>query len=256
MQGNIRAGADNPMMNNHLDPNKQLHVNYINKNVRDLVYYKKDEPLIWVTGHPRSGTTLMRAMLDAHPSVRCGEETHIIPRILGLHGGMQKSSHQMSRLTEANINQDVIDNAVGAYVMMVIAQHGEPADRLCNKDPLTLTDSAMIRRIFPESKFIFMIRDGRAVVHSVITRKVSIQGFERGSYSGGLKSWNNMMTRLYKNCQDLGPDVCLPVYYEQLVLHPREQMERVLHFMELDWDDIVLRHEETIGKTGGVSLSK
>ena len=31
---------------------------------------------------PRSGTTLMRAILDVHPDVRCGEETRVIPRVL------------------------------------------------------------------------------------------------------------------------------------------------------------------------------
>ena len=29
-----------------------------------------------------SGTTLMRAMLDAHKDVRCGEETRVVPRLL------------------------------------------------------------------------------------------------------------------------------------------------------------------------------
>ena len=32
-------------------------------------------PIVFIGGSPRSGTTLMRVMLDAHPSVRCGEET-------------------------------------------------------------------------------------------------------------------------------------------------------------------------------------
>lgn len=42
-------------------------------------------------GVPRSGTTLMRAMLDAHPDVRCGEETRVIPRILGLQAQWKRS---------------------------------------------------------------------------------------------------------------------------------------------------------------------
>ena len=45
-------------------------------------YNSQSHPLIMVGGHPRSGTTLMRAMLDAHPSVRCGEETRILPKMI------------------------------------------------------------------------------------------------------------------------------------------------------------------------------
>ena len=49
------------------------------------VWYNGSADLIWVGGCPRSGTTLSRAMLDAHPDIRCGEETHIIPLILDFH---------------------------------------------------------------------------------------------------------------------------------------------------------------------------
>ena len=45
-------------------------------------YNSESHPLVFIGGHPRSGTTLMRAMLDAHMKVRCGEESRIIPRIV------------------------------------------------------------------------------------------------------------------------------------------------------------------------------
>ena len=48
--------------------------------------YDRNSPIIFIGGVPRSGTTLMRAMLDAHPEVRCGEETRVVPRILQVRG--------------------------------------------------------------------------------------------------------------------------------------------------------------------------
>ena len=45
-------------------------------------YNSQTHPFIFIGGHPRSGTTLVRAMLDSHNKIRCGEETRIIPRIL------------------------------------------------------------------------------------------------------------------------------------------------------------------------------
>lgn len=53
--------------------------NYEQSNTRDN---HSNEPLIFIGGVPRSGTTLMRAMLDAHPDIRCGEETRILPRLV------------------------------------------------------------------------------------------------------------------------------------------------------------------------------
>lgn len=68
----------------------------------------------------------------------------------------------------------VLDAAVAAFCLEVIARHGDPAPRLCNKDPLTLKSATYLSEIFPNSKFIFMVRDGRATVHSIISRKVNI----------------------------------------------------------------------------------
>uniref|UniRef100_A0A914CV30 Protein-tyrosine sulfotransferase n=1 Tax=Acrobeloides nanus TaxID=290746 RepID=A0A914CV30_9BILA len=58
-------------------------------------------------GIPRSGTTLMRAMMDAHPMIRCGEETRVIPRILALRSQWKKSEKEWKRLQEAGVDDHV-----------------------------------------------------------------------------------------------------------------------------------------------------
>ena len=220
----------------------------------DLVHYRRETPLIWIGGVPRSGTTLMRAMLDAHEDVRCGEETRVIPRVLGMHAGMTKSELEMTRLKEAHIDENVLNSALGAYILSIIALHGEPASRLCNKDPFTLRSMSRLSTIFPNSKYLLMIRDGRATAHSIISRKVTIKGFDIKTYRGALKDWNRAIESMYNECQKAGEDTCLPVHYEQLVLHPESQMRRISEFLDLPWDENVLHHEKMVG--GEVSLSK
>ncbi|KAM5238914.1 LOW QUALITY PROTEIN: protein-tyrosine sulfotransferase 2 [Ctenodactylus gundi] len=217
--------------------------------------YGKATPLIFVGGVPRSGTTLMRAMLDAHPEVRCGEETRIIPRVLAMRQAWSKSSREKLRLDEAGVT-DEDDAAMQAFILEVIAKHGEPARVLCNKDPFTLKSSVYLARLFPNSKFLLMVRDGRASVHSMITRKVTIAGFDLSSYRDCLTKWNKAIEVMHAQCVELGRDRCLPVYYEQLVLHPRRSLQAVLDFLGIAWSDSVLHHEDLIGKPGGVSLSK
>ncbi|CAN7944210.1 unnamed protein product [Ixodes pacificus] len=217
--------------------------------------YNNDMPLIFIGGMPRSGTTLVRVLLDAHPDVRCGEETRVIPRLLSLKQQWVKNPTEMHRLLEGGITDEVLDAAMSAFILEVIVRHGKPAPRLCNKDPFTLRAAVYLHRLFPRAKFLLMIRDGRAVVHSIITRKVTITGYDLSDYRQCLKRWNAAMTSMYAQCQQLGPGLCLPVYYEQLVLHPRAWMQRILAFLEVPWNDSVLHHEQLINQSG-IALSK
>lgn len=132
---------------------------------------------------------------------RCGQETRVIPRILQMRTHWLKSERENVRLVEAGISKEVsnlnsklylykflsscmyetsfslifiqvMDSAIAAFCLEVIARHGEPAPRLCNKDPLTLKMGSYVLELFPNAKFLFMVRDGRATVHSIISRKV------------------------------------------------------------------------------------
>uniref|UniRef100_A0A7E4VSY5 Protein-tyrosine sulfotransferase n=1 Tax=Panagrellus redivivus TaxID=6233 RepID=A0A7E4VSY5_PANRE len=216
--------------------------------------YNAQSPFIFIGGIPRSGTTLMRAMLDAHPDIRCGEETRVIPRILALRAQWKKSEREWKRLQEAGVGDSVINAAISSFIVQVIAGHGAPAPRLCNKDPFTLKSTVYLTELFPNSKFILMLRDGRATVHSIISRQVTITGFDLNDFRQCLTKWNAGISVMYDQCQSVGSDRCLMVHYEQLVLHPEKEMRKLLNFLDIPFNDSVLHHEALIGKD--ISLSK
>ncbi|XP_017010772.2 protein-tyrosine sulfotransferase isoform X1 [Drosophila takahashii] len=229
---------------------------YLTDDNQRVYSYNREMPLIFIGGVPRSGTTLMRAMLDAHPDVRCGQETRVIPRILQLRSHWLKSEKESLRLQEAGITKEVMNSAIAQFCLEIIAKHGEPAPRLCNKDPLTLKMGSYVIELFPNAKFLFMVRDGRATVHSIISRKVTITGFDLSSYRQCMQKWNHAIEVMHEQCRDIGKDRCMMVYYEQLVLHPEEWMRKILKFLDVPWNDAVLHHEEFINKPNGVPLSK
>ncbi|EGT45552.1 hypothetical protein CAEBREN_13290 [Caenorhabditis brenneri] len=216
------------------------------------VGYNRSSPFIFIGGVPRSGTTLMRAMLDAHPEVRCGEETRVIPRVLNLRSQWKKSEKEWNRLQQAGVTGEVINNAVSAFIMEIIVGHGDRAPRLCNKDPFTMKSAIYLNELFPNAKYLLMIRDGRATVNSIISRKVTITGFDLNDFRQCMTKWNAAIQIMVDQCEQVGPN-CMKVYYEQLVLHPEAQMRKISEFLDIPWDEKVLHHEQLIGKD--ISLS-
>ncbi len=212
------------------------------------------ESIIFVGGVPRSGTTLARAMLDAHPDIRCGEETRVLPRIMSMRSKWSKSPKESGRLAAAGLGEAVLDQATKLFIDHIIKNHGEPAPHLCNKDPLLLNYMTELRRLYRRSKFILMIRDGRAVAHSIVVRNITISGVNNKDHVSAALFWNRSVQRMYADCRTLGQEVCMTVRYEQLVAHPRAILEGVLTFLDIRWHDNVLHHQDFINN--GVSVSR
>jgi protein-tyrosine sulfotransferase len=122
---------------------------YLDSKSNQSHLYNSKLPLIFIGGVPRSGTTLMRAMLDAHPEVRCGQETRVIPRILNFLANWLSSEKEHKRLEEAGVSKSVLEIAVAQFCLAIIINHGNAAPRLCNKDPLTLKHGVMLKDLFP-----------------------------------------------------------------------------------------------------------
>ena len=211
--------------------------------------------VIFVGGCPRSGTTLARVLLDAHPDIRCGEETHIIPRVFALYNWMVNLARLERQGAESPDDSETkaVFQATRAFTAKIIAGHGAPAKYLCNKDPLLLQEMKSLARMFPKSKFLLMVRDGRGVTHSIVSRNITISGVNITDYLSTALFWNKLMQTMTEDCSQL-LDKCMTVFYEKLVRDPSGQMKEVLRFLDIPWHDDVLRHHELIGSE--VILSK
>ncbi|KAH8877472.1 Protein-tyrosine sulfotransferase A [Schistosoma japonicum] len=117
----------------------------------------KPRQIIFIGGYPRSGTTLMRVLLDVHPMIRCGPETRVIPKILDFRREWSVG-RESERLKAAGLYPDVIDSAVRSFILSLIINAGETSPVLCNKDPLSFIHLEYMAKIFPDAKFIHMVQ--------------------------------------------------------------------------------------------------
>ncbi|TPP61633.1 hypothetical protein FGIG_11037 [Fasciola gigantica] len=58
---------------------------------------------------------------------------------------------------------------------------------------------------------------------------------------------------MIQDCAKLGPNRCIHVRYESLIQHTEQEMRRVLDFLEIPWDPIVLHHEQIKDQLTGLN---
>ncbi|KAF7257321.1 hypothetical protein EG68_05148 [Paragonimus skrjabini miyazakii] len=197
--------------------------------------------LIFVGGHPSSaGTGLMRVMLDAHPMIRCGAEPLVTFDLLKIRHSKNDQWKRVAK--EAGVYPEVYDHAVAAFILKVIEEMGPSAKYLCHKEPVTTPYFKYLAFLFPKSKFVHMLRDGRGVVASSIARHL-ISGGKGNETERALRQWETMVKTIMKDCNSIGLDRCITIRYEKLVLESELEMKRLFKFLHIPWDPIVLRHE-------------
>lgn len=108
---------------------------------------------------------------------------------------------------------------------------------------------------FPNAKFIYIIRDGRDVAHSIFLRTKDGPNKVVRDNVRFLKYWNMFNQEAYAACQSMGNKYCYKVRYEELVSITQPIMSHLLNFLGLNWVDDMLHHDEYI-KNSKLSISK
>lgn len=187
---------------------------------------------VFVVGFPRSGTTLLEQMLDAHPSLQSMDER---PFFQILADRLQSTAGSRVPGDLGRLDQRRCDELRQTYLAMADATVSRrPGTRLVDKNPLNMLWLPMIYRLFPHAKFILAIRHPCDVVMSCYQQNFfapalaaasrSIESLAR-NYVAAMESWLH-------HSRVMQPDV-LVSRYEDLVIDPEGQLQRIAAFLEV-----------------------
>ena len=110
---------------------------------------------VFVVGFPRSGTTLLEQMLDAHPDFRSMDErAYIHDLIEGMEITGQRYPADLANLTPSEANQ--LRAVYFRRVAQIVPDLGR--HRLVDKNPLNMLCLPMIVRLFPQARIILCLR--------------------------------------------------------------------------------------------------
>jgi hypothetical protein len=214
-------------------------------------------PAAFVVGVPRSGTTLLRLMLDAHPELAIPPETYFVPELIEAcdagrldHAGVVAELTAHPRWSDFDVSADELAErlprrgpvdagvALRAFYGAYAAHHGKR--RWGDKTPVYLRHMRAIQTILPEARFVHVVRDGRDVALSVTGLL-----FGPDSVVEAARRWDRKIRRARR----AAPKVAhyLEVRYEELVVDTEPALRHVCQFLELDWDEQMLEYHRSAG---------
>jgi len=224
---------------------------------------------VFVGGCPRSGTTLLRAMLDAHPDLAIPGETRILVdgfRCRARWGDLEDAENRrrvalwvagrkVARARRLTDDTDklvermvaappTIGSVLSAGFQLYAEERGKP--RWGDKRPSLVLNLDAVFAMFPEAQYVNLVRDPRAVVAS-IRRVGRQQGWTSRGLAGGADKWERSQRAAERWRRRLRSDQFHELRYEDLVADPADTVQRLAAFLELDRAglDAMLHHHET-----------
>jgi hypothetical protein len=183
-------------------------------------------PPIFVIGSPRSGTTLLRLVLDSHPRISCGEETHFLRSLEAIVGRDWPlvASYGLPRTWWLSQVRDLY----GEFQSAVLAASGKA--RWAEKDPTYTLHLDFIEELFPDALYVHLLRDGHDVVASFRDR----WGY-RSAARAARTEWARYVQAALLLGARLGESRFLEMRYEQLVAAPEQECRRLFAFLGEAW---------------------
>jgi hypothetical protein len=232
-------------------------------------------PFVFIVGCARSGTTLLQRLLNAHPQLAIIHETHwipiffrdrvgltpeglvtpeLIPRLLEhvrfrkRFGKVGIGPKEMNGLLGAGVPVPFADFVSGLFDLYGRAQ-GKPL--VGDKTPRYVQNMHLLHGLWPQARFLHLIRDGRDVCLSAVNWKeraeALTQRFSTWSRHPVTTAavWWKWRVRLGREAGEmLGPQLYTELRYESLVARPAEECTRLCAFFGVPYDDAMLRFHE------------
>lgn len=225
---------------------------------------------VFVIGCPRSGTSVLFALLRRHPELRGLEhEGHVL---WNRHQHPRRRGWSSDRCTA-----DDVRPGEAAYLYGAIAEISG-GERFIDKTPKNVLRLPYLARLFPGASFVFVARSGRSTVSSLIegwTRRAGVsyrlpQRLRLRDYQGRL--WNYILTPGWReldgttiadvaahqyvqsneialeDAPSLPAGAFIEVRYEDLVAAPSEVARSLLSRLELEPHRDVLDMAENLGE--------
>jgi tetratricopeptide (TPR) repeat protein len=200
-----------------------------------------------LTGHPRSGTTLIEQVLDSHDEVISADEFDVFARWVSMPIIRRFPPTMPLRTILEHVPAKVLQMARAKYWEQTEAIFAEPIGErmLIDKNPGMMIMLPAVNWAFPEMKMLIALRDPRDVVLSCFMQKVPLTPISSKWLTlTDAADYYACVMRTWLKVRELTSGNWLEFRYEDVVADLEREARRILEFLGLPWDDKVLKFYE------------
>jgi tetratricopeptide (TPR) repeat protein len=197
---------------------------------------------VFLFGFARSGTTLLEQILASHPEIDALEER---PTLYDTEIEFSHTAGGIERL--ARIHDRELDKYREAYWMRARNFDGAPDGKVfIDKFPMNSQHVPLIRKLFPEAKILFALRDPRDVVLSCFRRAflLNVAMYEFTTIERTAHYYDAVMSGMALYRDRLALDLHT-VRYEALVNDFEAETRAVCAFLGLQWTSDLIKFADT-----------
>jgi hypothetical protein len=197
----------------------------------------------------RSGTTLLRVMLDRHSQLAVPDETYFVPQLADRHLRRVEAEtflDDVQRVVEWDLPLDrlrarvrdgmPVGEAIGAVYALYAEEQGKP--RWGDKTPMYMQNLRLLDRLFPDARYIHLIRDGRDAALSFLAMPNGIMTetwMQPSSAADFACQWRTEVAAARSLGRRVGSRY-LEVRYEDVVEDAEVVLRRVCTFAGLEYE--------------------
>jgi hypothetical protein len=202
-------------------------------------------PAPFVVGVGRSGTTLLRLMLDAHPELAIGPETQFVPDLIHVDDPVEAIIGSRTwddfRLDPDEFARRASDQELAGVLRSFYSLYAESQgkSRWGEKTPGYVKNMDSIATVLPEARFIHLLRDGRDVA---LSRRARRMGADK-PMAKTANLWKRRIEDARVQARGLEGRY-MELRYEDLVAAPEPELRRICELIELEFDPAMLSHAD------------
>jgi len=226
---------------------------------------------LFIVGMPRSGTKLLRDLLNQHSKIAIfPNETHFFPYLASIFdsfGDVTIESNFRKLYSEIinttfylriskkgisiqfeeffnGVNESTLRSVLDSFFECYRNQTGKEV--VGDKTPSYLTQIPMLSEVYPDAKYIHICRDPRDYA-------ISINNAWNKNKLRAVQRWKNQVSKFYADSKESGID-CFNLKYEELLADPEQTLRDLFVFLGVEFEESVLsltKPSENLGDTKG-----